>query len=242
MRTGLLALILMLLMSPVAHAQTGDTTPEATPETCGGGCLPGQTLVVDTGVPDGFDNCTEAYSYFTALHYEYILLVMIQHATLFTPDYVAACRKHASGAMMGKDDIVARNTSLVVAEAAAIKPVMTEIINNVIPAFVPAHCRTNQPARAESLGHFTDWIKLAHDNYAPATADYIATADAHSIECRHLTNATPARIHDIDFKDDILLGIAAGYLHMLKKSSDEIKQAFITYKQIRDKQRTTKAE
>lgn len=202
-------------------------TPE--PAQCGTGCPPGQ-VEVDVSVPAEDAPCASFYDFHTAQRYEYLLTVFMQTESLYSDDYIAACARRAPALLAGHEQAVAANKATAAAESAAMPAIMARLIREDIPARVPARCRDDAAALAQSLRHFETWLAQSRATYHRMARDYAENALAATMECRHLTSLKKAYIFGLDFKDDIVLGVTAAHADMAAPGSAAMKDIFTLYK------------
>lgn len=227
-----LFIALLLLCPAIPAAAQNDAAAPAQEATCGT-CPPGTRLVERAANDIDYKNCTEAYMHQTSEHFEYIVMLMLQNEALFSDEYVTACRARNPGTLGAAHESLHNNRARVADESAAIAPVMNELIRSFVSAFVPRHCRTNRPAQDEAVAQFGDWVAASRAHFKTTALDYAARSRG-TLECRHLTSTQIAHIYEIDFRDDPLLGIAAGHAVMHTKQSPELRRNFRAYKAVRD--------
>lgn len=212
----------VLLMSlPPANAQTCAT------------CPPGTVMVEVSGIPE-FKNCTAAYDYYTSRRYEYLLTVLLQNESLYSPAYQAVCERRQPATLGAAPNIVIANRVRLDAESAAIPAVMAELIRTDVATQVPDHCRNDKQAQEESAANTEKWIGIARETYAAQTLDYAENSLAATLECKHFISNKAANIYEMDLKDDIILAVAAAQSYMLQPKSVDMKDTFLRYKQARD--------
>lgn len=209
------------------------------PNACGQ-CPAGTETFISVKPPPEFRDCTDAYQYYTALEYEFILYTMLNFRTTYTPEYAAFCQKQEPDEQNRYAAVVARNSARVQAEFEDIARVMTVVIRNDIPQFLAPHCKTNRPAQDETIAAMHEWVKAASAGYDAKLAEMLARDGKRGLwykkpDCHHLVSGPSPDRYGMAFDNDILLGIAATYNEIYKKEYWDRKRAIRAYKYFRER-------